>query len=52
MSINSFNSDLLKLDLAKEAQRIGAMLIETVLRRFRKKGLVVAMSGGIDSSLG
>lgn len=46
-----FSADLLNLDLAAAADRIGTMLTETVLRRFRKKGLVVAMSGGIDSSV-
>lgn len=51
MTTSPFNSNLLKLDLGKEAQRIGAMLTETVLRRFRKKGVVVALSGGIDSSV-
>src|SRR5690242_3403792 len=51
MTTLCFNSELLKLDLAKETDRIGAMLAETVLRQFRKKGVVVAMSGGIDSSV-
>jgi len=46
-----FNSDLLKLDCASEVSRIAAMLTETVIRRFRKKGVVVGMSGGIDSSV-
>jgi len=50
---NSLNlrSDLLDLDCEVEAGRIGSLLRETVLRRFRKKGVVVAMSGGIDSSV-
>jgi NAD+ synthase len=38
------------LDCATEADRIGAVLRETTLRRFKKKGIVVALSGGIDSS--
>src|SRR3974390_2052329 len=46
-----FSSDLLKLDGDQEVGRIAAMLTETVMRRFRKKGVVVAMSGGIDSSV-
>lgn len=46
-----FSADLLDIDLASAADRIGAVLEETVLRRFRKKGVVVAMSGGIDSSV-
>lgn len=47
----SFSPDLLKLDYAQEADRIGAMLREAVFHRFKKKGLVVALSGGIDSSV-
>jgi len=42
---------MLKLDCAKEADRITAMLRETVFHRFKKKGLIVALSGGIDSSV-
>src|SRR5690242_7415261 len=51
MSTILFHPDVLKLDFAKEAKRIGAMLMQTVLHRFRKKGVVVALSGGIDSSV-
>lgn len=46
----SFSADSLKLDYAREADRIGMMVREHVLRRFRKKGVVVGLSGGIDSS--
>jgi len=46
-----FSSDLLKLDYASEAARIGATIRDQVLRRFRKKGVVVGLSGGIDSSV-
>ena len=46
----SFSADSLKLDYAREADRIGMMMREHVLRRFRKKGVVVGLSGGIDSS--
>jgi NAD+ synthase len=45
-----FSTDALKLDYAGEAGRIAAAMREHVLRRFRKKGVVVALSGGIDSS--
>jgi len=51
MSSKSFSSDCLKLDFARECERIGAVLKEHVLKRFRKKGIVVALSGGIDSSV-
>jgi NAD+ synthase len=43
--------ELLKLDCASESDRIGTLLREVVLRRFHKKGVVVAISGGIDSGV-
>ena len=42
--------DVLNLDCAAEADRIGQWMRETLVSRLRKRGLVVAMSGGIDSS--
>jgi NAD+ synthase len=51
MTATLFSSDCLKLDYARECERIGAVLKEYVLKRFRKKGIVVALSGGIDSSV-
>ncbi len=51
MAEGKFSSALLTLDWEQEANRIGASMRDTVLRRFRKKGVVVAMSGGIDSSV-
>ena len=46
-----FSPDLLRLDSAPEADRIGALLRETVFHRFKKKGLVIGLSGGVDSSV-
>ena len=42
--------DVLDLDYAKEADRIAAWLRDTTARTLRRRGLVVAISGGIDSS--
>jgi NAD+ synthase len=42
--------DVLNLDLEAEAQRIATRLREITSRELRKRGLVVAISGGIDSS--
>ena len=39
------------MDCAKEADRIAAFLHEVVFRRFRRKGVVLGISGGIDSSV-
>lgn len=43
--------DILKIDVAAEADRIAAALREQVLGTLRKKGAVVGISGGIDSSV-
>jgi NAD+ synthase len=45
-----FSADILKLDYLAEADRIGASMREHVLKNFKKKGVVLGLSGGIDSS--
>ena len=47
----SFSSEALKLDCATETEKITRPLREVLSRRFKKRGIVVAMSGGIDSSV-
>jgi NAD+ synthase len=47
----AFSKDVLKLDCAQETERIVAKLREAVLGTLKRKGLVVALSGGIDSSV-
>ncbi len=47
---SSFSTDLLKIDCAKESEKIVTSMRQ-VLRQFKKRGLVVALSGGIDSSV-
>lgn len=42
--------DALALDLDATAERLSAALRDTVHRRLRRRGLVVAISGGIDSA--
>jgi NAD+ synthase len=44
------NWNVLELDLEAEADRIGEKLRDTTARVLKKRGLVVAISGGIDSS--
>jgi NAD+ synthase len=46
----SFSPDLLRLDPGAEADRIGAAVRDYLLS-VRRKGVVVALSGGIDSSV-
>jgi NAD+ synthase len=45
-----FTADQLKLDAGKESDRIGAFMREGVFKQLRRKGVVVGLSGGIDSS--
>jgi NAD+ synthase len=45
-----FSPEVLTLDLAKEAARIEAW-IRTKVKDFRRRGVVVGLSGGIDSSV-
>ena len=47
----SFSAEVLKLDYAKETEKISETLYELILKRFKKRGAVVALSGGIDSSV-
>jgi NAD+ synthase len=42
--------DVLDLDLAAEADRIGAAIRHAVSHELKRRGLIVALSGGIDSS--
>jgi len=45
------DTNLLRIDAAAETESIAAATREIVLTRFRRKGAVVAVSGGIDSSV-
>ncbi|MBK8216204.1 MAG: NAD(+) synthase [Myxococcales bacterium] len=47
----AFSKDVLNLDCAQETERIVAKLREQVLGTLKRKGLIVALSGGIDSSV-
>ena len=48
---SSFSADWLRIDPAAEAQRISQAIREQVFRRLRRRGAIVALSGGIDSSV-
>ena len=45
-----FNHDVLSIDLENEAQEISNKWREIVVKRLMRRGAVVAISGGIDSS--
>lgn len=43
--------DALRLDVAAEADRVAAAIKEQVVRTLRRRGVVLGLSGGIDSSV-
>jgi NAD+ synthase len=47
----AFSADVLRLDAEAETQRIVEAIRTQVLRRLRRRGAVVGLSGGIDSSV-
>lgn len=51
LQTSSSLKDALRIDPARETERIGAAIRATVFSRFRRKGAVIAVSGGIDSSV-
>ena len=46
-----FSRDVLRIDAAAVARHIEGFIRETVFHRLRRKGVVVGLSGGIDSSV-
>lgn len=51
MSTPAFHSDRLKIDVAQEADNIGNFLRVALARTLRRRGIVVGISGGIDSAV-
>jgi NAD+ synthase len=47
----ALTNDVLRIDCERETQRITEVLREQVFRRLKRKGIVVALSAGIDSSV-
>jgi len=48
--MSGFDRNVLQFDPEARAEALGARLGEAVLRRLKRRGLVVAVSGGIDSA--
>jgi len=51
MKTGAFSRDSLRLDPARETARIAAAVREQVTKQLRRRGVVVGLSGGIDSSV-
>src|SRR5262245_46113481 len=50
MATAAFGPEVLALDLGAEAERIAGEIRRAVGRDLKRRGLIVALSGGIDSS--
>jgi len=50
MNSIKLSPEILNLDCAAEADRIAKWMVDTVATQLHRRGVVVAMSGGIDSS--
>jgi NAD+ synthase len=46
----AISQDVLRIDAASESSRIEAAIRDMVFQRMRRKGIVVGLSGGVDSS--
>ncbi len=49
--VQPFSAEVLRIDAAAEAERIAGAVRDQVLRQLRRRGVVVGLSGGIDSSV-
>ncbi len=45
------NEKILDLDLSKEVEKISRRMVEIVATSLRRRGVIIALSGGIDSSV-
>ena len=50
-AVTSFSPDVLRIDAADVAARLEASIRDIVFQRLRRRGIVVGLSGGIDSSV-
>ena len=51
MTENSFSKDLLRIDPEEEIEKIGRLIKESLRNKLKRRGLVIGLSGGIDSSV-
>src|SRR5580693_9308847 len=51
IATTTFSADMLKIDAAAISARIESKIRDIVLQRLNRKGVVIAISGGIDSSV-
>ena len=49
--VKAFSADVLHIDLAKEAEKIASRIRDCMKNQLKRRGIVVGLSGGIDSSV-
>ena len=47
----TFSEDVLKIDVAAESDKIAQFVVEHTRNTFRRRGVVVGLSGGVDSAV-
>src|SRR3954470_22727031 len=47
----ALSSETLRIDCAAEVERISKWMVETVASTLHKRGVIIALSGGVDSSV-
>jgi len=47
----AFDLDVLRIDPAREAQRVADFVADEVKKVYRRSGVVVGLSGGVDSAV-
>ena len=51
MSIHQLTNDVLKINIPKEIERIRLGIRESLSKKLKRRGLVIAISGGVDSAV-
>jgi NAD+ synthase len=51
MATDRLTPEVLAIDCEREVDRIAAWMLSTVGKEFRRRGVIIALSGGVDSSV-
>ena len=51
LSTSRLNAETLRIDCAAEVEKISRWMVEAVAARLHRRGVIIALSGGVDSSV-